>query len=94
LSHREKEQFIPLCPYFVIEVASPSDELPELRAKMQDYLSSGLLLGWLILPASRQVEIYSPVTEVQVLASPQAVAGESVLPGFRLDLALIWEPPF
>ncbi len=94
LSRREKEQFIPLCPDFVIEVASPSDELPELRAKMREYLRSGLLLGWLILPASRQVEIYSPVTEVQVLASPEAVAGESVLPGFRLDLALIWNPPF
>ena len=34
LSRRQKEQFIPLCPDFVFEVASPSDELSSLREKM------------------------------------------------------------
>jgi Uma2 family endonuclease len=29
LSHREKEKFIPLCPDFLIEVASPSDTISE-----------------------------------------------------------------
>ena len=52
LSHKEKEQFIPLCPDFVIEVASPSDTLSGLREKMDEYRSCGLRLGWLILPAS------------------------------------------
>lgn len=94
LTHREKEQFIPLCPDFAIEVGSPSDEVSELRAKMQEYLSAGLRLGWLILPRSKEVEIYSLVGEVQILASPDAVTGKAVLPGFRLDLTLIWNPPF
>ncbi len=94
LSHREKEQFIPLCPDFVIEVASPSDEVSDLRAKMQEYLRSGLRLGWLILPASKEVEIYTPTIAVQVLTSPEAVTGDPVLPGFELELALIWKPPF
>ena len=94
LSHREKEQFIPLCPDFVIEVASPSDEVSDLRAKMQEYLRAGLRLGWLILPASKEVEVYSPTTEVQILTSPEAVTGGPVLPGFKLELALIWKPPF
>lgn len=70
LSPREKEQFIPLCPDFVIEVALPSDEVSDLRAKMQEYLRTGLCLGWLILPASKEVEVYSPATEVQILTSP------------------------
>lgn len=94
LSRREKEQFIPLCPDFVIEVASPSDEVSELRAKMAEYRSLGLRLGWLILPASKQVEIYAPASEVQILSTPEALTGDPLLPGFRLELALVWNPPF
>lgn len=93
LTHREKEQFIPLCPDFVIEVASPSDEIPELREKMREYVQAGSHLGWLILPASTQVEVYTP-SDVCVLESPNTLSGDPVLPGFTLDLALIWKPPF
>lgn len=37
LSRREKERFIPLCPDFVIEGASPSDEIADLHGKMNEY---------------------------------------------------------
>jgi len=60
---------------------------------MEEYRAAGLRLGWLILPKSKQVEIYTP-TEVQTLTSPEAVSGDPVLPGFRLELTLIWSPPF
>ena len=93
LSRREKEQFIPLCPDFVIEVASPSDDVSSLREKMDEYRKAGLRLGWLVLPASTQVEVYTPA-DVQLLASPQTVTGDPVLPGFKLELASIWNPPF
>jgi Uma2 family endonuclease len=93
LSRREKERFIPLCPDFVIEVASPSDELSSLHEKMVEYREAGLRLGWLILPASRRAEIHSPA-EVQVLQSPQTLRADPVLPGFKLELASVWNPPF
>ena len=93
LTHREKEQFIPLCPDFVIEVASPSDASSTLREKMREYVQTGLRLGWLILPASKQVEVYTP-SDVRSLASPDTLSGDPVLPGFTLELALIWKPPF
>ena len=93
LSGPEKERFLPLCPDFVIEVASPSDDVSHLRTKMGEYRQAGLRLGWLILPASGEVEVWSP-TGVEVLASPQVLSGDPVLPGYRLDLAAIWSPPF
>jgi Uma2 family endonuclease len=93
LTRREKEQFILLCPDFVIEVASPSDKISALREKMREYVQAGLRLGWLILPASTQVEVYTP-SDVRVLESPDTLSGDPVLPGFRLELALIWKPPF
>ena len=102
LSRQQKERFLPLCPDFVIEVASPSDEISALRAKMEEYRQAGLRLGWLILPASNSlglgsgppaVEVYSEAG-VETLASPETLAGDPVLPGFRLELATIWNPPF
>jgi Uma2 family endonuclease len=93
LSHKEKEKFIPLCLDFVIEVASPTDVLSRLQEKMEEYREAGLRLGWLIMPASRQVEVYTS-KGVQRLTSPEALSGEPLLPGFRLVLAPIWNPPF
>ena len=93
LSHRKKEQFIPLCPDFVIEVASPSDEVSSLRAKMTEYVECGLRLGWLILPALRQVEVYSSAG-IETLNSPSSINGAPILPGFKLELSSIWNPPF
>jgi Uma2 family endonuclease len=93
LTHREKERFIPLCPDFVIEVASPSDAISALREKMREYVNAGLDRGWLILPESTQVEVYTS-SDVRVLESPDTVSGDPVLPGFALELALIWKPPF
>jgi Uma2 family endonuclease len=93
LNRKDKEKFIPLCPDFVIEVASPTDTLPRLHEKMEEYREAGLRLGWLILPASRQIEVYAP-TGVQFLTSPETLSGDPVLPGFKLVLDAIWNPPF
>jgi len=93
LSRRRKEHFIPLCPDFVIEVASPSEELSSLREKMEEYRNNGAALGWLVLPASTQVEVYAS-SGVEVLASPQAITAAPALAGFQLDLTSVWTPPF
>lgn len=86
LSQAEREGFPPICPDFVIERRSRSDRLPPLQAKMQEYLSSGLQLGWLINPQDRQVEIYRPTQPVEVVILPVLLSGEDVLPGFELGL--------
>lgn len=93
LSHQEKEQFIPLCPDFVIEVGSPSDKVSDLREKMTEYIACGLRLGWLILPILSQVEICGPAG-VETLNSPAIISADPVLPGFKLELASVWNPPF
>jgi len=94
LSHREKEKFIPLCPDFLIEVASPTDRLSDLLVKMEEYQQSGLPLGWLLLPKKKQVRVYSSAAGAAVLQGPERVTADPVLPSFTLELAKIWEPPF
>lgn len=80
-------QFLPLCPDFVIELPSAHDSLSSLQIKMQEYLAHGLQLGWLVNPQDQQVEIYRPEQEVEVLQAPDFLRGESVLPNLQLSLA-------
>jgi Uma2 family endonuclease len=86
LSLEEQEQFAPICPDFVIELRSRSDTLSQLQGKMQEYLNSGLRLGWLIDPQNQQVEIYRQNQEVEIISLPTTLSGESILPGFFLEL--------
>ncbi|MBE9099512.1 Uma2 family endonuclease [Vacuolonema iberomarrocanum] len=84
LTPEERRGFPPLCPDFVIELRSPSDRLQPLQTKMQEYLNSGLSLGWLINLRDKQVEIYRPDQSVEVVSIPTTLSGETVLPGFEL----------
>ncbi|MEC4893543.1 MAG: Uma2 family endonuclease [Oscillatoria sp. PMC 1051.18] len=87
LSEEERSGFPPICPDFLIELRSKSDRLKPLQAKMQEYLASGLRLGWLINPQNRQVEIYRQGQDVEVVNLPVVLSGEDVLPGFSLEIA-------
>jgi Uma2 family endonuclease len=90
LTLEQKEKFPPICPDFVIELMSPSDTLKTVQAKMQEYVDNGLQLGWLLNRKDRQVEIYRPEQTVESLRSPTSLSGETILPGFVLDLGFIW----
>ncbi|MFM6021656.1 MAG: Uma2 family endonuclease [Dolichospermum sp.] len=90
LTNEEKQKFPPICPDFVIELLSPSDSLKTTQEKMQEYIANGVRLGILINRKSRQVEIYRPGKEVEILDSPATVSGEDVLKGFILILGMIW----
>ena len=90
LTPEQREKFIPLCPDFVIELVSPSDSLKKTQEKMQEYMENGCRLGWLINRKKREVEIYRPGQDVEVLQSPLTLSGETVLPGFVLNLQKIW----
>ncbi|MEL7009990.1 MAG: Uma2 family endonuclease [Cyanobacteria bacterium J06588_4] len=87
LTDKQQKGFPPLCPDFVIELRSQSDALKPLQEKMQEYLDSGLQLGWLIDPQNNRAEIYHPQQDVQVVELPTQLSGKDVLPGFSLKLA-------
>jgi Uma2 family endonuclease len=57
LTAEQRQKFIPLCPDFVLELRSPTDNLATVQAKMQEYLDNGAQLGWLIDPVQRQVAL-------------------------------------
>ena len=57
---------------------------------MQEYLSSGLKLGWLIDPQNQQVEISRQNETREIVWLPTTLSGENILPGFDLELSKFW----
>ncbi len=90
LTSEQKGTFPHICPDFVVELRSTSDTLSDLQAKMREYIENGALLGWLLNPKQRQVEIYRPGKNVEVLENPVELSGEDILPGFILKLNKLW----
>ena len=94
LTPEQKRKFIPLCPDFVVELRSPTDSLRALQAKMQEYITNGAALGWLIDPIARRVSIYRPDKSVETQQQPATITGDPVLPGFVFDVAMVWKAGF
>lgn len=90
LTPEQKKKFPPIAPDFVLELMSPTDTLREAQAKMQEYMNSGVKLGWLIDPETRRVEIYRLGQDIEVLDAPETLSGEDGLPGFTLNLQALW----
>jgi Uma2 family endonuclease len=90
LSQTERDKFVPLCPDFVLELRSPSDRLAYLQEKMDEYISNGARLGFLLDAGAKRVYVYVPGQSVESIDNPQTVSGDPVLPGFVLDLKDIW----
>ncbi|HEY9665788.1 MAG TPA: Uma2 family endonuclease [Coleofasciculaceae cyanobacterium] len=91
LTPEQKGTFANICPDFVVELRSSSDSLKSLQDKMREYIDNGALLGWLIDPQQRRVEIYRAGSAVEVLENPTELSGEAVLPAFVLNLRRVWD---
>ncbi|MFN6460951.1 MAG: Uma2 family endonuclease [Nostoc sp. DedVER02] len=91
LSAEQQKRFAPICPDFVVELKSPSDNLQTLKEKMEEYMNEpGIQLGWLIDRKQRKVYIYRPGLPEECLDNPASVSGELVLPGFLLNMSKVW----
>ncbi len=82
--------FIPVVPDFVIELRSATDNLPPLQDKMREYQRLGVRLGLLVNPQNKQVEIYRPGQEPEILEAPTEIDCGEVMPGFVLSMSRIW----
>ena len=87
LTNEQKEKFAPICPDFVVEIRAKSDEIKYLQAKMTEYIENGTHLAWLIDRFDDKVYIYRANKPVSIVHSLKVkLSGDSILPGFVLDL--------
>lgn len=87
LTPEQRRKFPPVCPEFMMEIKSLSDELGTLQAKMALFLANGMQLGFLLDVEAATAYVYRPGQPVETVQGyDQELSGEPVLPGFRLDL--------
>jgi Uma2 family endonuclease len=91
LTKQQKKRFVHLCPDFVVELRSPSDRLPALKAKMEECIENGAQSGWLIDADLRTVCVYRPGRPAEEMQGIGHIVGEGPVGGFRLELDAIWE---
>lgn len=84
---QQEDKFINLAPDFVIEIRSKNDSLAKLKTKMEEYITNGVKLGWLIDSKNRQALVYRQEGSITQYPATAILSGEDVLPGFTLALA-------
>lgn len=90
LTEAEKRGFAPVCPEFLIEILSESDSRATLEEKMEMWVANGAQLAWMIDPFAAEILIYRPGKETKLLARPDWVEADAVVPGFRLEASRLW----
>ncbi len=90
LTNEEKKRFAPICPEFIIELKSPSDEISALKEKMLKWIENGVQLGLLVNPDGKETYLYFADGKIDVVKGFENKVGcGAVLEGFELDLSFM-----
>jgi Uma2 family endonuclease len=86
------QRFADFAPDLVAEVVSPSDTFSSVAEKVEDWLSAGVRIVWVIDPATKTVRVHRLGQPTQVLHEQDTLSGEDVLPGFacRVSELFAW----
>ena len=82
--------FARFVPDLVAEVVSPADTYSEVVRKVQDWLTAGVKVVWVVDPESRQVSVHRAGQPVRILNENDTLSGEEVLPGFACKVSEIF----
>jgi Uma2 family endonuclease len=83
--------FWDVVPNLAVEVISPSNTANDVIERIRDYLEAGVERVWVIYPDFARIYDYDSPASVQILTRSQTLDGGSVLPGFQLSLAELFE---
>jgi len=86
IPEEKQEKFPPLCPDFIIELKSPSDELKYVLEKMNVWMKNGCRLAWFIDPYQKTAIVYKQDNSVTEFSFDATLSGEDLLMGFELGL--------
>ena len=89
LTKEDQDKFAPVCPDFVIEVRSKTDDLDSLKEKMIIWLKNGAQLGWLIDPRDKAAYIFRQGNPAIMHNDFILLKGDEPVKGFELDLTAL-----
>jgi Uma2 family endonuclease len=78
-------------PDLAIEILSPNDTQSQLEDKAHELLEAGTKAVWVVDPKRKRVWIHKSDAKPVALESNDFLEGESILPGFRIQVGSIFE---
>jgi Uma2 family endonuclease len=83
--------FWPGPPDLAVEIRSPGDHLPKIRAKVRDYLARGVLLVWVVDPKAKTVTVHRGESPAVTLGMDDEMDASEVVPGFICAVGRFFE---
>jgi Uma2 family endonuclease len=77
-------------PDLAIEVVSLTNTADQVNEKIEDYFRSEVRQVWVIYPGTSKVYVYDSPTTARILQLGDDLDGGTLLPGFRLPLAVLF----
>lgn len=82
----DRKRFAHICPDFISEILSESDDAKTLQDKMKEWIDNGCQLAWMINPKKKETFIYRKNGEIEVKPFTEVLTGEDILPGLNINL--------
>lgn len=83
-------KYFPAAPDLAVEIVSPHDSFEEVEEKVNQYLSAGTSLVWVVVPKTKRVYIYHMDKPVVVLSKNDVLDGLDVVPAFQTQVGQIF----
>ncbi|MDQ3063234.1 MAG: Uma2 family endonuclease [Acidobacteriota bacterium] len=80
------EKFFQAAPDLAVETISPGNSLDEIQDKIEEYLTAGTKLVWIVYPKQKMIQVHRQGNVINVLRENDTLDGEDVLPNFRVKL--------
>ena len=88
------KRWVSVMPDIAVEIKSPNDGMAQIRRKAAIYLWNGTQLVWIVIPERKGVEVSrldaKGGIEREFIGLDGNLSGESVLPGFNLEIARLF----
>jgi Uma2 family endonuclease len=70
-------------PDLAVEVVSPGDTFAEVEEKVEEWLTAGTRMVWVVNPRRRTATVYRSRSQIAILTENESLDGHDVVPGFR-----------
>lgn len=88
---RPDKAFFQGAPDLAVEVLGGHWTRQEINERLKDFFASGTRLAWIIDPESESAEVCHSPTVRRLVGPGGVLDGENVVPGFRLNLAELFQ---
>lgn len=80
-----------IAPVLAVEIFSPGNTTAELERKRAEFFAAGTELFWIVYPERREIVVSTGSDQHRSLGPDDTLDGGSVLPGFTLRVAELFE---